>query len=169
MNQSELIEKVAQATELNQAAAGHAVKAVANAILDALLAGDAVRVSGLGVFNVAARPVRQGRNPQTGESIEIAASKAVRFHAGKAVKDALNPPTLKGARRKKRRSTSRGAALADGIGRLAERFAGLARSGYPHSETPGAVSPLYRHSAREIRTITERPPDAPRATAWQNA
>ena len=69
-----------------------------------------------------------------------------------------------------RRSTSRGAALADGIGRLAERFAGLARrSGYPHSETPGAVSPLYRHSAREIRTITERPPDAPRATAWQNA
>ena len=50
MNQSELIEKVAQATELNQAAAGHAVKAVVNAILDALLAGDAVRVYGLGHF-----------------------------------------------------------------------------------------------------------------------
>jgi nucleoid DNA-binding protein len=64
MNQSELIEKVAQATELNQAAAGHAVKAVVNAILDALLAGDAVRVSGLGIFNVAARPAREGRNPQ---------------------------------------------------------------------------------------------------------
>ena len=63
MNQSELIEKVAQATELNQAAAGHAVKAVVNAILDALLAGDAVRVSGLGIFNVAARPAREGRNP----------------------------------------------------------------------------------------------------------
>ena len=46
MNQSELIEKVAQATELNQAAAGQAVKAVVNAILDALLAGEAVRVSG---------------------------------------------------------------------------------------------------------------------------
>ena len=101
MNQSELIEKVAQATELNIAAAGQAVKAVVNAILDALLAGEAVRVSGLGIFNVAARPARQGRNPQTGESIEIAASKAVRFHAGKAVKDALNPPTAKGARRKK--------------------------------------------------------------------
>jgi DNA-binding protein HU-beta len=99
--QSELIEKVAQATELNLAAAGQAVKAVVNAILDALLAGEAVRVSGLGIFNVAARPARQGRNPQTGESIEIAASKAVRFHAGKAVKDALNPPTAKGARRKK--------------------------------------------------------------------
>ena len=96
MNQSELIEKVAQATELNQATAGQAVKAVVNAVLDALLAGEAVRVSGLGVFNVAARPAREGRNPRTGESIEIAASKAVRFHAGKAVKDALNPPTPKG-------------------------------------------------------------------------
>ena len=101
MNQSELIDKVAQATELNQAAAGQAVKAVVSAILDALVAGDAVRVSGFGIFNVAARPARQGRNPQTGEAIQIAARKAVQFHAGKAVKDALNPPTPKGAARKK--------------------------------------------------------------------
>ena len=101
MNQSELIEKVAQTTELNQAAAGQAVKAVVNAIFDALVAGEAVRVSGLGSFNVAARPAREGRNPQTGETIEIAASKAVRFHAGKAVKDALNPPTPKPVPRKK--------------------------------------------------------------------
>ncbi len=68
MNQSELIEKVAQATELNQAVAGQAVKAVANAILDALVAGEEVRVSGLGIFKVAARPAREGRNPQTGEA-----------------------------------------------------------------------------------------------------
>ena len=101
MNQSELIEKVAQATELNQPAAGHAVKAVVNAILDGLLAGDAVRVSGLGIFNVMARPAREGRNPQTGETIQIGASKAVRFHAGKAVKDALNPPSPKAPPRKK--------------------------------------------------------------------
>jgi DNA-binding protein HU-beta len=79
MNQSELIEKVAQATELNQATAGQAVKAVVNAVLDALLAGEAVRVSGLGVFNVAARPAREGRNPRTGESIEIAAGFLCRF------------------------------------------------------------------------------------------
>ena len=97
MNQSELIEKVAQTTQLDQAVAGQAVKAVVNAILNALVAGDAVRVSGLGIFNVAARPARKGRNPQTGEAIQIAASKAVRFHAGKVVKDALNPPTQKGA------------------------------------------------------------------------
>jgi DNA-binding protein HU-beta len=99
MNQSELIEKVARATELNPRAAGQAVKAVVNAILNSLMAGEAVRVSGLGTFNVAARPARQGRNPQSGETIKIAASKAVRFHAGKAVKDALNPP--KGAARRK--------------------------------------------------------------------
>jgi DNA-binding protein HU-beta len=98
MNQSELIEKVAQATELNQAVAGQAVKAVANAILDSLAAGEEVRVSGLGIFKVAARPAREGRNPQTGEAIQIAASKAVRFHAGKAVKDVLNPSAPKGAK-----------------------------------------------------------------------
>ena len=96
MNQSELIEKVARATELNQAAAGQAVKAVVNAILDSLVAGEAVRVSGLGTFNVAERAARLGRNPQTGENIKIPASKAVRFHAGKAVKDALNRPRSTG-------------------------------------------------------------------------
>jgi|SRR6516164_2102679 len=100
MNQSELVEKVAQATELNTRLAGQAVKAVVAAILDSLAAGDAVRVSGLGTFNVAARPARDGRNPRTGESIEIAAGKAVRFHVGKAVKDALNPLTPNGAPRK---------------------------------------------------------------------
>ena len=110
MNQSELIEKVARATELNRAAAGQAVKAVVNAILDALLAGEAVRVSGLGIFNVAARPAREGRNPQTGETIQIAASKVVRFHAGKAVKEALNPPPPKGAPPKKSASSKKSAA-----------------------------------------------------------
>src|SRR5215471_10074288 len=92
MNQSELVEKVAQATELNTSLAGQAVKAVVAAILDSLAAGEAVRVSGLGTFNVSARPARDGRNPQSGQTIQIAASKAVRFHAGKAVKDAVNPP-----------------------------------------------------------------------------
>ena len=106
MNQSELVEKVAQATELNTRLAGVAVKAVVAAILDSLKAGEAVRVSGLGTFNVAARPARDGRNPQSGETIKIAASKAVRFHAGKAVKDVLNP---KGAARKKTTPSKRSA------------------------------------------------------------
>ena len=68
------------------------MNAVVDAILDSLVAGEAVRIPGLGTFNVAARPARQGRNPQSGQTIKIAASKAVRLHAGKAVKDALNPP-----------------------------------------------------------------------------
>jgi DNA-binding protein HU-beta len=92
MNQSVLIEKVARTAELSQAAAGQAVKAVVSVILESLAAGEAVRVSGLGTFNVAALPAREGRNPRNGETIKIAASKTVRFHAGKAVKDALNPP-----------------------------------------------------------------------------
>ena len=65
--------------------ADQAVKSRGNAILDSLVAGEAVRVSGLGTFDVAARPAREGRNPQSGETIKIAASKAVRFHP-------LNPP-----------------------------------------------------------------------------
>src|SRR5262245_45710592 len=99
MNQSELIEKFARAAELNQRAAGQAVKPVVNVILDSLVAGEAVRVSALGTFNVTARPAREGRNPQNGDTIKIAATKAVRFHARKAVKEALNPPN--GSPRKK--------------------------------------------------------------------
>jgi DNA-binding protein HU-beta len=99
MNQSELVDKVAQKTTLSQAAATEAVKAVVQAMLESLVAGEPVRVSGLGTFNVAVRPARDGRNPQTGQSIKIPASKAVRFHAGKAVKDALNPPKSTGKKK----------------------------------------------------------------------
>jgi DNA-binding protein HU-beta len=102
MKQSELVDKVAQKTTLTQAAAAGAVRAVVQAILESLVAGEPVRVSGLGTFNVAARPARDGRNPQTGESIKIPASKAVRFHAGKTVKDALNPPRSVGNKKSAR-------------------------------------------------------------------
>ena len=102
MNQSELVDKVAQKTTLTQAAATEAVKAVVQVVLESLVAGEPVRVSGLGTFNVAARPARDGRNPQTGESIKIPASKAVRFHAGKTVKDALNPPRSVGNKKSAR-------------------------------------------------------------------
>ena len=104
MNQSELVDKVAHAATLNQVAAAKAVKAVVQAILESLAAGEPVRVSGLGTFNVAERAARDGRNPQTGETIKIPASKAVRFHAGKTVKDVLNPRSVgnkKSARPKK--------------------------------------------------------------------
>jgi DNA-binding protein HU-beta len=102
MNQSELADKVAQKTTLTQAAATEAVKAVVQAMLESLVGGEQVRVSGLGTFNVAVRPARDGRNPQTGQSIKIPPRKAVRFHAGKAVKDALNPPRSTGNKKSAR-------------------------------------------------------------------
>ena len=67
MNQSELVDKVAQKTTLTQAAATEAVKAVVQAVLESLVAGEPVRVSGLGTFNVAARPARRAESTNRGE------------------------------------------------------------------------------------------------------
>jgi DNA-binding protein HU-beta len=90
MNTADLIEKIVEATGMTKAAASRAVEAVVQAIIDALREGDEVRLTGLGIFDVVNREARPGRNPQTGESINIPASKALRFRAGKAVKDQLN-------------------------------------------------------------------------------
>lgn len=90
MNHADLVEKVAEATDMPKATASRAVEAVVQAIMDAAKAGDEVRVIGLGIFDVVTREARPGRNPQTGASIDIPASKALRFRAGKAVKDQLN-------------------------------------------------------------------------------
>jgi DNA-binding protein HU-beta len=90
MNHAELVEKVAQATGMPKAAASGSVEALVQTIVDAAMAGDEVRVTGLGIFDVVTREARPGRNPQTGEPINIPASKALRFRAGKAAKDQLN-------------------------------------------------------------------------------
>jgi DNA-binding protein HU-beta len=90
MNTAELVDKIAEATGTSKAEASRAVDAIVQAIIDAAKAGDEVRVTGLGIFDVTTREARPGRNPQTGESINIPASKALRFRAGKAVKDQLN-------------------------------------------------------------------------------
>jgi DNA-binding protein HU-beta len=89
MNHTDLVEKVAEATEMPKVAAGRAVEAVVQTILETLKGGEEVRVNGLGIFDVGTREARQGRNPQTGESMQIPASKALRFRAGKAAKDQL--------------------------------------------------------------------------------
>jgi DNA-binding protein HU-beta len=86
MNHTDL---VAEATEIPKATASEAVDAVVQTIIDTLKAGEEVRVNGLGIFDVGTREARQGRNPQTGATIDIPASKAVRFRAGKAAKDQL--------------------------------------------------------------------------------
>lgn len=90
MNKSELIDKVAEVAELNKASATRAVEAVFDAIGQALKQGDTVNLVGFGTFSVGARAARSGRNPRTGETITIAASKSPKFKAGKGLKDAVN-------------------------------------------------------------------------------
>jgi len=90
MNKTQLVEAVAAKTELKKKDAEAAVNAVIAAIEDALKAGDKVQLVGFGTFEVKERGARTGRNPQTGEAIEIAASKHPAFSAGKAFKDAIN-------------------------------------------------------------------------------
>ncbi len=90
MNKAELIEAVADAAELNKASATKAVDSVLNSITATLKKGEQVTLIGFGTFEVRERAARAGRNPQTGAAIEIKASKAPAFKAGKALKDAVN-------------------------------------------------------------------------------
>ncbi len=90
MNKSELIDAVASAADLSRADATSATDAVLDTITDALSKGDQVTLVGFGTFSVRDRAARTGRNPQTGETIQIKASKSPGFKAGKAFKDAVN-------------------------------------------------------------------------------
>jgi DNA-binding protein HU-beta len=90
MNKAELIDAVSEQTGLAKAEATKAVDAVFDSITTALKAGDTVALIGFGSFVVKDRAARAGRNPRTGETIEIAASKVPGFKAGKALKDAVN-------------------------------------------------------------------------------
>ena len=90
MNKSELIDAVAEAADLNKAGAEKAVNAVLGSITSALQSGDQVTLVGFGTFLVRERAARTGRNPQTGATMNIPASKAPAFKAGKALKDAVN-------------------------------------------------------------------------------
>jgi len=90
MNKTELVAAVAQKAELSKKDAEKAVAAVTAAITDALCAGDKVQLVGFGTFEVSERAAREGRNPQTGKTMKIAACKAPKFKAGKALKDLVN-------------------------------------------------------------------------------
>jgi DNA-binding protein HU-beta len=89
MNKSELIEAIAESADLTKSDAGKALDAVLEAITEALKKGESVSLVGFGSFVVKERAERQGRNPQTGDSITIKAGKIPSFKAGKALKDAL--------------------------------------------------------------------------------
>lgn len=89
MNKTELIVAVAEKAGLTKKDAERAVNATIDAITESLVKGDKVQVSGLGSFEVKTREARTGRNPQTGEAIQIAASNVPSFKAAKALKDAV--------------------------------------------------------------------------------
>ncbi|BBH21000.1 DNA-binding protein HU 1 [Paenibacillus baekrokdamisoli] len=90
MNKTELIAKVAELTELSKKDASKAVDAVFDAVSEALQGGDKVQLVGFGNFEVKSREARKGRNPQTGQEIDIPASKIPSFKAGKSLKDLVS-------------------------------------------------------------------------------
>jgi len=90
MNKSELIDAIAESSELTKADAGRALDGFISAVTSALGKGDAVALVGFGTFAVKERAERKGRNPQTGEEITIKAAKIPSFKAGKALKDSVN-------------------------------------------------------------------------------
>ena len=90
MNKNDLVATVASSTGLSKSDAAKAVEGVFDAITSALQKGEEVRLVGFGTFSVAKRAASTGRNPRTGETIKIPASKQPKFKAGKGLKDAVN-------------------------------------------------------------------------------
>ncbi len=90
MNKSELIEKMAQGADMTKADAERALNSLVSTVTSELANGGDVSLVGFGTFKVNDRAARTGRNPQTGETIQIAAAKVPAFKAGKAIKDAVN-------------------------------------------------------------------------------
>lgn len=90
LSKSEFVDRVASTADVSKSEAQKVVDAVAQVLTDALKAGDEVAWPGLGKFSVSARAARQGRNPATGETIQIAASNAPKFSAASALKQAVN-------------------------------------------------------------------------------
>ncbi len=90
MNKQELIDNIASSADITKAAAGRALDAVTDSITGSLKQGDSVVLVGFGTFSVSSRAARTGRNPQTGQEIQMAAAKGPAFKAGKALKDAVN-------------------------------------------------------------------------------
>ncbi|RGG77073.1 MULTISPECIES: HU family DNA-binding protein [unclassified Clostridium] len=90
MNKTELVAAIAEKTELSKKDAEKALKAFTDVVAEELKKGEKVQLVGFGTFEVAEREAREGRNPRTGETMTIAASKSPKFKAGKALKDSLN-------------------------------------------------------------------------------
>ena len=90
MNKAELVAAIAEKTELSKKDSEKALKAFIDVVTEELTKGEKIQLVGFGTFEVAERTAREGRNPQTGETMSIPASKAPKFKAGKALKDTIN-------------------------------------------------------------------------------
>jgi DNA-binding protein HU-beta len=90
MNKSELVDAMASSADISKATADRALTGFIEAVTEALKQGDKVSLVGFGTFAVSERSARTGRNPQTGQTIQISASKIPSFKAGKSLKDAVN-------------------------------------------------------------------------------
>ena len=90
MNKAELVAAIAEKTELSKKDSEKALKAFIDVVKEELIKGENVSLIGFGTFEVSERAAREGRNPQTGKTMQIAACKAPKFKAGKQLKDALN-------------------------------------------------------------------------------
>ena len=90
MNKAELVEKIADDAELSKASAERALNSAIENIIKAVTKGDSVQLVGFGTFSQGKRSARTGRNPKTGEALEIKAAKIPKFRPGKGLKDALN-------------------------------------------------------------------------------
>ena len=90
MNKAELVAAMAEQAGLSKKDAEAALKAFTDVVADELKKGEKVQLVGFGTFEVSERAAREGRNPQTGETMKIAAAKAPKFKAGKALKDLVN-------------------------------------------------------------------------------
>ena len=90
MNKTELVAAMAEKAELSKKDSEKALKAFIDVVTEELKSGEKIQLVGFGTFEVAERPAREGRNPRTGETMKIAASKSPKFKAGKALKDSLN-------------------------------------------------------------------------------
>lgn len=90
MNKTELVAAMAEKAELSKKDSEKALKAFIDVVTEELKSGEKIQLVGFGTFEVSERPAREGRNPRTGETMTIAASKAPKFKAGKALKDSIN-------------------------------------------------------------------------------
>ncbi|GLO60342.1 DNA-binding protein HU-beta [Vibrio sp. MACH09] len=90
MNKTQLVEKIAENADISKASAGRALDAFIEAVTETLTAEEQVALVGFGTFSVRTRAARTGRNPKTGEEIQIAEAKVPAFKAGKALKEACN-------------------------------------------------------------------------------